>query len=147
MNGIRNDLIIKTLAGALIGMVIWIILFLTGGYPDEMVLDRPALAAQLTGSVIFGAVCMGGSVVYGIESMGVTRATLFHFVLCTGSFLIVSHILGWFPASWMPIVLAIFVLAYFIIWLINYIYWINSVKDLNRDLEQMRSSREKGDRE
>ena len=146
MENNRYNLAVLIMSGALMGLLVWGILFLTGAYPDEMVLDRPALIAQLAGSVLLGAINMGGTIVYGIERLGLTRSTLIHYILSMTTIFIASMVLGWFPLDKMLWVWLIFSAVYFVIWLVNLIYWKTSVKNMNRDLEQMRNSRDKGDR-
>ena len=143
---LKYRFIIKILVGAVLGLLIWVILFLCGAFPDEMVLERRALMIQLGGSMLLGAVNMGGAILYEIESLGLWKPTLIHYILCMSSLTAASIILGWFDRGMLVIMLLICTVIYFIIWLVNYLFYKHSVRTMNRDLELMMKKKQDGDR-
>ena len=135
--------IINILLGAVLGFAVWAVLFMCGGYPKE--LDRPALLAQIIGSMLVGVVGMGGSTIYRIESLGILKATLIHYLLVMFTLCLACKVLGWFSSDMLIVFLLIETVIYAIIWLVNYFWEKRSVKEMNRDLELMKKKQD-GDR-
>ena len=134
---IKNRLLIKALAGCCAGMLISVFLCtFTSSYEDLN--DRYFLLAQFIGSGIYGAVAMGGSVVYEIESWSVMRATLTHYLTVFVSFLIVNRLLGWFPGRVVIIAIITGTVVYSLIWLFEYAVWKLQVRELNEELDAIR---------
>ena len=145
MGDIKTRFFINTLIGALAGVLIWVMLYMLGVYPDELVLDRPAMLAQLTGSLLLGALNMGGSTIYGIERWSLWKVTLIHYLLSMSSIVLASTVLGWFDMRTLIIMLAVCTFIYVLIWLVNCINYKRSVKKMNRDLELMINKEQEGD--
>lgn len=130
--------VINALIGFIIGLLIDVILFsFFIDYSD--INSRWFVFAQFIGSGLFGAVCMGGTIVYNIESWGLLKATITHYLMVFVSFIIVDTLLGWFPYNILLITVAIGTVMYFIIWLIQFLIWKRKIKQLNNDLEIMHS--------
>lgn len=145
----KKELISKTIIRALIGAIIGIgisvaICLFSGSYRG--IINHPgAFVAQLTGSALLGFVNMGAMSIYKIESWGLLRTTVTHFVISLTSFLLANAVLDWFSRNAMVIAIIIFVLVYFLIWLIQYLIWKKEVRNLNNELKNMISKEEKGD--
>ena len=89
-----KDLIRKTIIRALLGAVIGIGISISlhvffNGYADAY-----EVVIQLVGSAILGMVNMGAISIYDIESWGLLRSTVAHFVLSLSSFLLANSLLG-----------------------------------------------------
>ena len=135
---IKHKAIFNALLGFSIGLLIAAVI--TIGFSDYAVYSsRAAVLAQLIGSGINGAVCAGSAVIYDFEDWGITKATVTHFLITLISFFTASELLGWFPREILLITLIVFLLAYFIIWLINYLLWKKEVRQMNSQLQAMRS--------
>ncbi len=142
---IKDRLAIKVLSGALIGIAISLVLSL-GVNDTQIIGNKAAFIAQILGSALFGAICNGGSIVYEIDSWGVTKATLIHYVASLGAFILASGLLHWFPTRYLPPVIALFTIVYAIIWLINFFTWRKVIRQMNADLKQMiRNEKEGGE--
>ncbi len=118
--------------GILIGAVTWV--FLT---TDEEYANRMALLAQLFGSGIYGAICMGGTIVYDIESWSLIRATATHYITTFTAFFITNALLGWFGSDIVLIAFIFLTIGYFIIWIIEYTIYKRQVRKLNEDLKSL----------
>ncbi len=116
-NNLKTGLTIKILIGCLVGGFICVMLYAFGAY-DDIIMDKPAVIAQILGSMIFGAICMGTQIVYDIESWGIRKSTTIHYLICIIAFIFASSILKWFRADIMWMVLIIFTISYVFIWLI-----------------------------
>ncbi len=140
----KKDFLIRALLGTIIGLAICITLYAIGLF-DEIVLDNKGfMILQFIGSALLGFVAMGGTIVYDVEKWGLTKVTVIHFSMTIIVFVADYLILKWFPLNILPIVLAVFIVAYFIIWLINFVIYNRSIKDINSDLDALRK-REEGD--
>ncbi len=138
---IKTKGIILTLSGFSMGLIIGaVISAFVMSYEDMN--DRMFLFAELIGSGLYGAVCMGGSIVYDIEEWGLVRTTVTHYLLVFFSFMIADKTLRWFPDSVLFMVIGIGTVMYFIIWLVEYMLWKKQVRQLNRELMQLRESEE-----
>ena len=104
---------------------------------EDWFFDHPSMIWQLIGSGLYGAVAMGGSIVYQFERWGLLKATLVHYTLTLAAFLITNAALNWFPASVLAIVLIPFTVVYFIIWLVQYLRWKKTIQEMNQDLERL----------
>ncbi|MCR5847032.1 MAG: DUF3021 domain-containing protein [Lachnospiraceae bacterium] len=146
----KKELISKTIIRALIGAIIGIaisiaICLISGSYRD--IINHPgAFVAQVTGSALLGLVNMGAMSIYDIESWGLVKTTVIHFIISFTSFLLANTLLGWFERNVLVIVIIAFVSVYFLIWLIQYLVWKKEIKNLNNDLKNMISKEEEGDR-
>lgn len=54
---------------------------------------------QIVGSALLGVICNGGSVAYEIDSWGLTKATLIHYTVSLGVFILACKLLHWFPSD------------------------------------------------
>ena len=140
-----KDLIRKTIIRALLGAVIGIGISISlhvffNGYADAY-----EVVIQLVGSAILGIVNMGAMSIYDIESWGLLRSTVTHFVLSLSSFLLANSLLGWFDKNVMLIVIVAFVLIYFMIWLFQYLIWKKEIRKMNENLNRMNNVKEEGD--
>ncbi|MCR5356279.1 MAG: DUF3021 domain-containing protein [Lachnospiraceae bacterium] len=146
---IGNKLLTKALLGIVLGIIIGAVFWFVFSTPED---DSRDLILHLAMSGLFGMVSMGGSVVYDIESWGVLKTTATHYVLCMGSFSLVSTALKWFPdITSFFIMFAIMTVVYAGIWLFEYLYWKKTIKDLNEQLKKIHEvidndEQEEGDR-
>ena len=92
-----------------------------------------AYILQLLLSGLYGAVCMGTTVLYDIEKMPLLLSTALHYLAVMLIYIPVALILCWISSvSEMLIVMAFMTVAYFIIWIILYSIYKAQVKELNR---------------
>lgn len=140
-----KDLIRKTIIRAFIGAIIGIGISVS---LDVFINEYNSVyeaVIQLVGSAILGLVNMGAMSIYDIESWGLLRSTVTHFVLSLSSFLLANSLLGWFDKNVMLIVIVAFVLIYFMIWLFQYLIWKREIRKMNENLGRMNKSKEEGD--
>ena len=121
-------------AGCLIGLVFT----LSAGAADF----REALAQILLGGIP-GALAMGSSVVYGIEKWSILRATATHFIITMGALLFGGYVLRWFgpERSMLWIMMAVSLVCYVAIWLVFYLSYRKTIRQMNDDLEKWKSAR------
>ena len=121
-------------AGCLIGLVI--------GLCAGELSFREALPNILLGGIP-GALAMGSSVVYGIEKWSILRATATHFVITMGALLFGGYVLHWFgpDRSMLWIMMAVSLVCYIAIWLIFYLSYRKTIRQMNDDLEKLKSAR------
>lgn len=115
--------------GFLLGAAIGAVFIWQSGLPDG---GAGALPAQLLLSGVYGACCMGGTVLYGIESWPLLKSTALHGLIVTLLYAPIALLLGWVdtPRALMlmeGIMLALFLL----IWLVMYLRWKTEVQRLN----------------
>lgn len=137
MKEVKTKMIILSLLGAVIGLLIPPLIHLFGGYSMEWITDGRLFFLQVIGSGLFGALSMGGSAVYDIESWGLLKATLIHYFVTLGAFILASFLLQWFSLDVILYAVAAFTVIYFIIWIIQYSIYKKEVKKMNRDLQEM----------
>lgn len=138
MGDLKTRLTIKALIGALAGIAICIFFYAIGAY-DHILTNRPLFILQFVGSAVLGIVSMGGSIAYEIDSWGLTKATLVHYVVTLGTFVGISVLLGWFSET-IALLIAFLVMTvmYFLIWLFNYAIWKREIRKINSDLNKMK---------
>lgn len=133
---LKNRAIFLSALGFSIGLLIGAVMYVIFASPEDL-LNRGALMAQLIGSGIYGAIAMGGSAVYDIESWSLLRATLTHYIMTFGSFFVVNFLLRWFGGLGTLIAFLAFSGAYFVIWIIQYTLWRREIRKINEDLSEM----------
>lgn len=135
--GIRNKFVTKALLGLVIGMIVGVGFWMIMG-PEHGEKDNLALVLHLIVSGLLGAISMGGSIVYDIESWGVFRATFIHYFLCMSAFILSSTLLNWFE-NWqsLAVMLVIMTVIYACIWLGEILYWKKTVSGLNEQLKSI----------
>ena len=133
----KTHLIIKSLVGALMAIFICVVFTALSISEGEMFTDATEFVMYYLMSALMGAICMGSSVVYEIESWSLVRVTVTHYAISFVAFLATSLYLKWFDNTALLIALLIFTVVYFLIWLIEYQVWKKEVRHLNRELQSM----------
>ncbi len=125
------------LVGFVLGMLISIGFGLICGASEDL---KSALPHILLGG-LYGAVAMGSTVVYDIEKWSIARATATHFLLIIGLYCVLVFSMGWFriedPAFW--IVIAIMIVGYVLIWLLQYLAYKRKVRQMNDNLRMLKT--------
>ena len=121
---------------------------LSGG-DDNDTINTGTLVFYYIISFIHGAVCVGTVIIYNIETWSILRATLTHFFITLTSFYILGFLQGWleFGSLGFFCITAGFVVAYFIIWFVNYISYKKAVNKLNEEIEFIKIQNDEKDEE
>ena len=135
-NDLKRKLLIRSLIGAGCGVIICFCFIFDDGLFEHLMNNKLELFVQILGSAVYGAIPMGGTIVYEIESWGLRRATFTHYCMTFTAFIIASLLLKWFSPSVLIIVLIILTVIYFMIWAFEYFIWKKSIRELNSDLEE-----------
>ena len=100
------------------------------------------MTLYLVSSGLLGAVNMGATVVYSMESWGLLRVTLTHFCICMASVCGVGIWIGWLSPGdpWTWIILGVCVVVYFIIWIIMYLRYKREIRKINEALERWKDA-------
>ncbi len=133
-----NSFIFRALIGALMGIAICLILYGFGMYDEIIIDDKPFVIMQFVGSAFNGIICMGSTIVYDIDNLGLSKVTLLHYVITLVSFLSFNFLLGWFSEFNIILILAVFTVVYFIIWLVNYLIYKREIRRMNKDLDDIK---------
>ena len=127
------------MSGAIAGMFISLTIIFSFDGADYIDSHGLFMLKQIIGSMIYGAIAMGGSIVYEIERWSVVRATATHYILTMSSFLVINHLLGWFGTGiWLVVAFVGLTLGYVIIWIVQSVQYSREVKNMNDELEQLR---------
>ena len=135
------------LFGVAFGVLISVLSTLGGTvrlYSDALFARTGSAAAsivlQLFFSGLYGALCMGGTIVYEIEEWPLLRVTLTHFLICMVPYLPISLLLGWNTGLVeLLIVIGVMTVIYFIIWLIMFLRYRAQVRELNNILQRRKA--------
>ena len=90
-----------------------------------------------------GMASMGSMTIYEIEHWSLTRATLTHLAITLAAFCALGGWLGWFDdlrRPWVWITFALYLGAYFIIWLIMYQSYKHKVRRINEELKHWKDA-------
>ena len=139
MNSVLKKALILGSIGFAIGLAIGItIFFLTGG-SVEVITGRIVFEFLVGG--IYGGLAMGGSAVYDIEEWSIARSTATHFICTFIGFFVLAYLQGWLMPGellfWIFVVMWIF--AYFMIWLIQYLVYHRKINEMNEELKNIRN--------
>ncbi len=135
--------------GFLLGIVVGVFIviglgFASGGtitLPEELLAmtgsEAGALLAQVLISGLFGTIPMAGVTLYELDSWGLLRQAVVHYISYTAAFLLLGHVVGWVETvSGMALVAGIFAVGHAIIWAIMYIRYKTEAKELNELLQK-----------
>ncbi len=136
--------------GIAIGYLVPLLSCLAAGHPVMLYSDRlratlgsaaAALIVQAAVSGLYGAICMGGTVLYEIEHWPLIRAVAIHYLLCIVPFLPIALLLNWCSgAVELLIMIGIMTVVYFLIWLIMFLRYRAEVRELN-DINRRRAEK------
>ena len=112
---------------------------------------EPKMLCYLILSGLYGALAVGSSVVYAIESWSIIRVTVTHFLLTVGGLAIFFTAIirmGWMaiPPIKVCVIMAVaFVVVYFLIWLVQYLVYRYRVRKMNAKLRKWKAEIKKKD--
>lgn len=147
------QLIRRTVLGFVLGMVVGVLVAIGVSYAyggGSLILpnvllemtgsEAGALLAQMLGSGAFGAVPMAGTVLYELDSWGLLKQAVVHYVSYTAAFLLYGVFLGWFEPTVadLGIMACVFAVCHCAIWLVMYARYRSEVKRLNELLGKVR---------
>ncbi len=104
--------------------------------------DVLALIVEILLAGCIGFVGMGGSVIYEIEKWSIVRCTATHFILTMGTFSFIATYLKWFEGDMVSFIiwLVAMVVAYVMIWLIQYFVFKKQVREINENLQRLKNN-------
>lgn len=149
----KKKLLIRCALGFLFGMAAMVIVpsLISGEpigpviYTDELLsrTGSPAAAAIISLVVmgLFGALCVGGTLFYEIESWPLACATAAHYLLMALGYLIPNWLLCWnMPLSLLLAIEGLMALGFAVIWLIMYLRYKREVLELNKLMKRRMQS-------
>lgn len=141
----KKKLLIRCALGFLLGMAAMVLVpaLLNGEpigsalYTDELLArtgsPEAAMIVSLLVMGLFGALCMGGTLFYKIESWPLSLATAAHYLMMALGYLIPNWLLCWnMPLKLLLSVEGFMALGFAVIWLIMYLRYKREVLELNR---------------
>jgi hypothetical protein len=138
--------------GFFIGMPVGVVILLILSYSNsggelvfsELMLvkggsEAGALALQVFLSGILGAICWAGMTFYEIECWGMLKSFIVHYAVILTSFIIIGLNSDWIAPDagdigFMALILGA---AYFVVWLIIYLHYRSSVRQLNVEFQEL----------
>lgn len=157
-----NRIIVLSSVGLALGVLLGVfsgniidIISSGGKYVDKLHIYSPELALAVGGefkalilqtllSGLLGAVAMGLSAVYEIESWSIAKATLIHFSVTIMVFYLTAFFLKWWSLRLSFFMLVPFLIAYFTIWMVNYVIYRKRVNEINEALNEMKLKDDRG---
>ena len=132
----KKNAVFRASLGFSIGVLISALIMSSFASTDEL-FSRMMLLSQLVGSGLYGAICMGATIVYDIEEWSLLRATLTHYVITFASFFITNKLLGWFDSDILLFAFVLLSIGYVGIWIVEYTAWKISVSQMNSTLDMI----------
>lgn len=138
MNELLKRGLILGAIGFAVGTLICLFIVLLGGLFEDAGIGF--IVYYFISGGMLGAICNGTSAIYGIEKWSILRVTITHFVISLAAFYTFAFSIGWliFGDLMFWIVTAMFVAAYFMIWLIQYLIYKGEVKRMNSELKELK---------
>lgn len=146
MSRLLKKTIIMCAVGFAMGVAVGVILLLTGAFdyfPEEIRSDKILKCMIMSG--FMGVAGMGGTVLYEIENWSIMRATVTHFVIVIIAFFSMAYVEEWYrfgDTKDAVITFILYVIAFFVIWLIQYLIAKKKVREMNEALKALRSKDE-----
>lgn len=139
----KKKILIRCALGFLFGMAAMLIVpsLISGEpigrviYTNELLVrtgNPAATALSLLVMGLFGALCMGGTLFYELESWPLALATAAHYLMMSLGYLIPNWLLCWdMPPKLLLTVEGFMALGFAVIWLIMYLRYKREVQELN----------------
>ncbi|MEE0026354.1 MAG: DUF3021 domain-containing protein, partial [Atopobiaceae bacterium] len=103
--------------------------------------EAGALLAQMLVSGVYGAIPMGGAIVYEFDSWGLLKQAVVHYVNYTAAFLLIGSLVGWVETPLeMALMAGVFLVGHCIIWLVMYVRFKAATDELNELLQEAKQS-------
>jgi len=94
---------------------------------------RSAMLLELVLVGLYGAICMAGTLLYDVDRLPLSVATLLHCLMCILPFVPLALFLGWCTRLGDVLIMSGFQLvAFFLIWLILYASYRREIRELNK---------------
>ena len=107
-----------------------------------------AMLIQMLFAGLYGALCMGTTVLYDIDRLPLALTSFLHCLICIVPFVPLSAFLGWSGgAADTLIMLFLQLAAYFIVWLIMYAGYRKEIGELNKMKKQRQKLSESEEKE
>ena len=145
MNDVKKKALWLSLLGALLGVGIGLMFYFLSDPNDS----HPGWPLYFLLCAVFGAVNMGTTALYGIDEWSILRCTATHFLISMGSTILFFGALialGWMSmpsAGVCTLIVAAFLLIYFLIWLAQYLSYKRKVRNMNAKLRKWKNQRNK----
>ena len=98
--------------------------------------ETGAMAVQTLTMGLYGAVCMGGMMLYRVESWSLALSTAVHYLMIAVLFVLMDRALCWNDSSKTILLIELIQLVAFVfIWLIIYLRYKSEVRSLNEELK------------
>lgn len=149
MSNLRKKALWLALLGVVLGIGVGLMFYVFAGLGGFLAQEENRLAMFMYFLLcgLYGAVNMGTSAVYDIESWSILRCTLTHFgitLVSTVLFFGTMILLGWLTAPPTGVCLltaAAYVVIYFLIWLAQYLSYRKKVRKMNATLRKWKNRR------
>lgn len=149
MSNLRKKALWLALLGVVLGIGVGLMFYVFAGPGGFLAQEENRLAMFMYFLLcgLYGAVNMGTSAVYDIESWSILRCTLTHFgitLVSTVLFFGTMILLGWLtapPAGVCLLAAAAYVVIYFLIWLAQYLSYRKKVRKMNATLRKWKNRR------
>lgn len=152
----RKQLITRATLGVLLGVLMLVIIcalfnrkpdgtiyFYSSEFADRVGSPTAAILLQLLVIGLYGAFCMAGTLLYGIERWPLALATAVHYVIVAGFYPVVGSICCWgMGTKDVLIVEGLQLAGFIIIWLIMFSLYRAKVRELNAIREMMENTRD-----
>lgn len=102
-----------------------------------------AMAVSLLLYGLYGACCMGGTLLYELDSWPLTPATAVHYAVIALGYALAASLLRWdLSLRQLLIIEALMTVGFFLIWLFMYLRYKGKVRELNQLTEQGKGRRQ-----
>lgn len=146
----RKQILLRAAIGFAAGMAMFLAICLlfnrgpdgTVYYCSDTLLARvgsagAAMTLQLAVCGLYGAACMAGTVFYDVERWSQAKATVAHYLVVAGGYLVPALLLGWeLNLATLLVIEGMMTAGFFLIWLIMYLIYRAKVRELNELLQE-----------
>ena len=140
MNEIKKKLFRKLLIGFITGSFIGAGFLLLGGSWEEYLNNPPETIRILVCCGIYGSICIGATILYGIDKVSLLMATLVHYLVVLIGLLLLGISLDWkFNDIRVWSIFVAYTIIFIVNWNIMYLIGKRRAAQMNRDLQRWKS--------
>ncbi len=144
MNETVRKLLLKALIGFVLGIVIGAVFVVLAGKAGAYLADPGRAAVRLICCGLYGAGCLGGTVLYRMDQISILHATIIHYIIVMAGLFLLGISFDWnFSNGWVWSIFASYTAGFFMTWYISYLKGKKKARQMNENLKKWKEAQKK----
>lgn len=144
MNETARKLLLKALIGFALGVVIGVVFVVLAGKAGAYLAYPGKATVRLISCGLYGAGCLGGTVLYRMDQISILHATIIHYIIVIAGLFLLGLSFNWnFSSGWVWSIFASYTAGFFMTWYISYLKGKKKARQMNENLKKWKEAQKK----